>query len=153
MGNNGSQGLLLALPNAITISGINAGDFHQSNTCPVSLASDAFCSISLTFTPTAIGLRQATLSIADNASGSPQIVSLSGTGSNGTASIALSAGTLTFSTILAGTASPMHSPHCRRRKLSHRRYLHSGGGGLAHGAVNDFEQRCFTAIGLPQWHS
>ena len=109
MGNNGSQALLLAPPNAITISGVNAGDFHQSNTCPVSLASDAFCSISLTFTPTAIGLRQATLSIADNASGSPQIVSLSGTGSNGTTSIALSAGTLTFSTILAGTASPMQN--------------------------------------------
>jgi 6-phosphogluconolactonase (cycloisomerase 2 family) len=109
MGNNGSQALLLAPPNAVTISGINAGDFHQSNTCPVSLASNAFCSISVTFTPTAIGLRQATLSIADNASGSPQIVSLSGTGSNGTVSIALSAGTLTFSTILAGTASAVQN--------------------------------------------
>lgn len=109
LANNGSQALLLAPPNAITISGINAADFHQSNTCPVSLASNAFCSISLTFTPTAIGLRQATLSIADNASGSPQIVSLSGTGSNGTASIALSAGTLTFSTILAGTTSTVQN--------------------------------------------
>jgi hypothetical protein len=105
LANNGSQALLLAPPNAITISGANAGDFHQVNNCPVSLGSSVFCSISVTFTPTAIGLRVATLAIADNASGSPQMVSLSGTGSNGTASIALSAGTLTFSTILAGTAS------------------------------------------------
>jgi len=34
------------------------------------------------FTPSAVGARVATLSIADNANGSPQTVSLSGTGSH-----------------------------------------------------------------------
>ena len=68
---------------SIGLSGTNSGDFHQSNTCPSSsstLAAGASCTISVTFTPTAEGSRSASLSIADNASGSPQSVVLSGTG-------------------------------------------------------------------------
>ena len=38
------------------------------------------CSIGVTFTPTAAGSRSATLSIGDNATGSPQLVNLTGTG-------------------------------------------------------------------------
>jgi hypothetical protein len=36
------------------------------------------------FTPTAAGTRTGTVSVTDNASGSPQVVSLTGTGSTGT---------------------------------------------------------------------
>jgi hypothetical protein len=66
---------------ALTISGITAsGDFSATNACGTSVAAGANCSISVTFKPTAGGTRTGTLSISDNASGSPQSVALSGTG-------------------------------------------------------------------------
>ena len=72
-------------PGALTISGVSTlGDFAQTSTCPLSpntLAGGNSCTISVTFTPTAIGTRTGTLTITDNASTTPQIVSLSGTGS------------------------------------------------------------------------
>jgi hypothetical protein len=64
----------------IGLSGPNSGDFHQQNTCSGTLAAGASCSINVTFTPTAEANFSASLSIADNASGSPQSVVLSGTG-------------------------------------------------------------------------
>jgi len=58
----------------------NAADFAQSNNCPASLAANASCTITLTFTPGAIGARTASLTITDNASDSPENVPVSGTG-------------------------------------------------------------------------
>lgn len=69
----------------ITIIGTNSGDFSQTNTCPISpttLAAGLNCTISLTFTPTATGNRSAAVTITDNASDSPQSVSLTGTGTD-----------------------------------------------------------------------
>jgi dienelactone hydrolase len=57
-----------------------SGDFSQSNICGSTLAPLASCTISVTFTPTQRGTRSGTLSITDNAPGSPQTVALSGTG-------------------------------------------------------------------------
>jgi N-acetylneuraminic acid mutarotase len=59
-----------------------AGDFAQTNTCPVagSLALGQSCAIDVTFTPRGTGLRTGALTMTDNAIGSPQSVSLSGTG-------------------------------------------------------------------------
>ena len=65
---------------AIGLSGPNSGDFHQQNTCPNPLEAGASCTINVTFTPTAEANFSASLSIADNAAGSPQSVTLSGTG-------------------------------------------------------------------------
>jgi len=62
----------------IAITGANAGDLAQTRTCGGSLAAGASCSISITFKPTASGVRNAALSVSDNASGSPQAVSLCG---------------------------------------------------------------------------
>jgi len=62
----------------IAITGTNAGDFAQTHTCGSSLAAGASCSISVTFKPTATGLRTAALSVSDNAAGSPQTVVLTG---------------------------------------------------------------------------
>jgi len=62
------------------ITGTNAGDFAQTNTCGSSLAASASCTFSVTFKPTASGTRTAALSVTDSASGSPQTVSLTGTG-------------------------------------------------------------------------
>jgi hypothetical protein len=66
---------------SITIAGTAAGDFALTNGCGSSLAASASCTLSVTFKPTTTGTRSATLKVADNAAGSPQTVSLSGTGS------------------------------------------------------------------------
>jgi hypothetical protein len=65
---------------SVTVTGTNSTDFSQTNTCGSSVAAGANCSISVTFTPTAAGSRSASLTITDNASGSPQTVSIIGTG-------------------------------------------------------------------------
>jgi hypothetical protein len=69
---------------SIGLAGTNSGDFSQTNTCGSSVVAGANCSISVNFTPTAAGSRSASVSITDNASGSPQTISLSGTGVPGT---------------------------------------------------------------------
>ena len=56
-------------------------NFAQTNTCAATLAQGANCTISVTFTPALAGSLAGTLSISDNASGSPQEVSLTGLGS------------------------------------------------------------------------
>ena len=75
--NSGNAALTIK---GIGLSGPNSGDFHQQNTCPNPLEAGASCTISVTFTPSAEANFSASLSIADNASGSPHSVSLSGTG-------------------------------------------------------------------------
>ena len=68
----------------LSISQISvAGDFSQTNTCGATynvLNVGQSCTVSIIFTPTASGTRTASLSISDNATGSPQTVALSGAG-------------------------------------------------------------------------
>ena len=72
--NTGSSALTIS---AITVS----GDYSQSsNGCTTSLAVNATCQISVTFTPTAVGVRSGSLILTSNAASSPQTVTLSGTG-------------------------------------------------------------------------
>jgi hypothetical protein len=66
---------------SITITGSNASDFSQTNTCGSSLSPGASCTVRVTFTPGQTGTRTATLNIGDNDPASPQVVSLTGTGS------------------------------------------------------------------------
>jgi len=57
------------------------GDFAMSaTTCTTSLAAKGKCTISVTFTPKALGTRIGQLSVSDSASNSPQTVALTGTG-------------------------------------------------------------------------
>ena len=77
LSNNGTATLLIS---SIAVTGTNRGDFTQTNTCGASIAAGARCTIMVTFTPVRAGSRSASLSITDNAPGSPQTVSLSGTG-------------------------------------------------------------------------
>jgi len=68
----------------IGITGTNAGDFKQTNTCSSSIGAGQSCAISIAFTPLATGARTAILGVMDSDGGSPQspqIVTLSGTGS------------------------------------------------------------------------
>jgi hypothetical protein len=90
---------------ALSLSNITAsGDFAQTNNCGSSVAAGASCTISVTFTPTQTGLRNGTLSVSDNAPGSPQTVSLSGNGV--AAAVKLNPTSLTFATQVIGTPSP-----------------------------------------------
>ena len=97
---------------ALTINTITAsGDFAETSTgataCPISpatLAAGANCVISVTFTPTALGARAGTLTITDNANGSPHTVPLTGTGT-GTAGVGLAPTSLAFGNQAQNTTS------------------------------------------------
>lgn len=78
LSNTGAAGTQSLILNNIAITGANAGDFAQTNTCGVGLPPGANCTISLTFTPTAVGARTASLAISSN--GPAVTVPLSGTG-------------------------------------------------------------------------
>jgi hypothetical protein len=91
---------------ALALSSIaTSGDFAQTNTCGTSVAAGANCSISVKFTPTAAGSRAGTLTITDNATGSPQTVTLSGTGVAATPTATLSPTSLTFASQTDGSTS------------------------------------------------
>ncbi len=63
----------------ITITGANKSEFAISaNNCASTLATGASCTVSVTFNPTSTGTDAATLSVSDNAPGSPQTSSLTG---------------------------------------------------------------------------
>jgi probable HAF family extracellular repeat protein len=85
----------------IAITGINPGDFAQTNTCGNSLSAGASCSISVSFKPTASGARTAALSVSDNAAGSPQKVTLGGVGTT----VKLSPTSLNFGLVVVGMTS------------------------------------------------
>jgi len=57
------------------------GDFTETTTCKASLAAGKSCTVTVTFSPTAVGTRTGTLTI--NLSTGAQTVPLTGTGSNG----------------------------------------------------------------------
>src|SRR5258708_16556784 len=63
--------------------GVLRGDFGFAGLgrCGSSVAAGASCTISVKFTPTAAGTRTGTLTLTDNASNSPQTISLTGIGS------------------------------------------------------------------------
>jgi hypothetical protein len=87
LSNTGGAALTIS---GISITGANPGDFAQTNNCgalPATLAAGGSCTINLTFTPAATGVRNATLSVSDSDPTSPQTVSLSGTGTEPIAGI------------------------------------------------------------------
>lgn len=66
---------------ALAISGISAtAPFGVTHTCGASLAAGASCTLSVSFTPSASGAASGSVSVASNAAGSPNAVSLSGNG-------------------------------------------------------------------------
>ena len=108
----GNEGVLVNLTNtgnatltisSIAITGADSSDFSQHNLCGSSLAPGGNCTITVTFSPTTTGVRTASLNVTDNAPGSPQTVSLTGTGIAPV--VQLSPASLTFATQLVGTSS------------------------------------------------
>jgi len=78
------------------------GDFAQTNGCGSSLGAGASCTITVTFTPTTTGPLTGSIAISDQATGSPQNVSLTGTG---VAQVTLSPTTLAFGNEAVGGTS------------------------------------------------
>ena len=77
LSNTGNAALTIT---SIALSGANGNAFSSTNTCGASLAAGATCTISIVFAPTAAGAVHATIAVTDNAAGSPQSSSLTGTG-------------------------------------------------------------------------
>ncbi len=93
---------------ALTITSIasTSNNYSQSNNCPISpntLSAGTSCVISVRFTPSAVGTRTGSITISDNAAGSPQAVSLTGNGV--ISSVILSSTDIVFATQLLNTAS------------------------------------------------
>jgi hypothetical protein len=89
---------------SIAVTGTNAADFSQTNTCGTGLAIGASCTITVTFKPAQTGPRTASVTITDNAAGSPQTIGLSGTGLASGPNATRSPASLTFATQLVGTS-------------------------------------------------
>jgi len=88
------------------IAGANAGDFAIStNNCGTTLTAGNYCYVYITFSPTAVGARNATLQVTDTATGSPQTVSLFGTGQTPVQAVTLEYSSLTFPAQTVGTTS------------------------------------------------
>ena len=77
--NTGSAPLTIT---SIALGGANPGDFGESDNCTSAgaLGTGANCTITITFTPTAVARRSAQLTITDNASPTTQTVLFSGPG-------------------------------------------------------------------------
>jgi sugar lactone lactonase YvrE len=88
---------------SISVTGVNSSSFGESNNCGTSRASGASCTITVTFTPASAGGLSASVAVADNATGSPQTVALTGTGTAPQA--VLSPNPLAFPSTLVGTAA------------------------------------------------
>src|SRR5205814_1686907 len=94
LSNAGSAALSIT---SIAATGTNASDFQQTNTCGTSLAAAASCTNSVTFTPSVVGARSASITFADSAACSPHTAALTEAGL-GVAPISLPPSSLTFRT-------------------------------------------------------
>jgi len=99
--NTGTATLTLS---PVNISGANASEFGQTNTCTASLAVGASCQINVTFTPTTGGSQSATLNIPHNGIGS-QTVPLTGSGDTTFPTVIVTPATLNFVPQGIGTRS------------------------------------------------
>ena len=101
-----TQTVPLAISSIAISGGTAPGDYAWGGNCPVSpnkLGAGRSCTITVTFTPSALGSLTASLTVTDDASNSPQSVSLTGTG---IAPVTVSPASLTFPSRVVGTTSP-----------------------------------------------
>jgi trimeric autotransporter adhesin len=101
LGNSGNAALAIT---SISITGAGAGSFSQTNNCGSSLALDSSCIITITFKPTAAGLQTASISVVDNATGSPHSATIMGMGAAAAVpQLAFSPNPLIFTSAAVGT--------------------------------------------------
>jgi hypothetical protein len=83
------------------------GDFAETDNCVGTIpAGGGLCTIEVTFTPTVLVAETQQLSIYDNASGSPHLVTLTGTGVPGMGSLQFTPTSLVFGSQTLNTTSP-----------------------------------------------
>ncbi len=104
--NSGTAALHIS---SIAITGANTNDFSSTSpTCTAPLAANSACTISVTFTPLAAGLRTATVTLTDDAPDSPQRINVQGTANSApTSAIVVNPGSPDFGTRTQGTSTPM----------------------------------------------
>jgi hypothetical protein len=86
----------------VVLAGTDPGDFSLKSGCGTSLLPGAYCTVSVTFKPTATGTRTATLSITDGAG--TQTVSLTGIGEATITGFTPPSGPVGTSVTITGTA-------------------------------------------------
>ncbi|MGB2622837.1 MAG: aryl-sulfate sulfotransferase [Candidatus Acidiferrum sp.] len=74
--NSGTGSLSIS---SVAFGGANVADFTNSSACSGSLSSMGTCSITVTFAPLASGPLSETITLTDNAPGSPQVITVNGT--------------------------------------------------------------------------
>jgi hypothetical protein len=106
----------------LSISSIStSGDFRQTNSCPTApqaLAAGSNCTITVSFAPTALGIRSGVLTAVDSAAEGMQSMNLSGNGDATAPMSSLVPASLSFDPRLVGTSSPAQTA-----------MLHNGGNG------------------------
>ena len=92
---------------SIALVGGNPRQFTETTTCGSSLNAGASCTISVVHVPTFAGAHVTSLTVTDNAAGSPHTVSVSGTGVGPTVSLAPAS--IAFGNQSVGTTSSTHT--------------------------------------------
>lgn len=90
--------------NSIVLAGTNPTSFQQIGTCGTSLAAGASCSVYVAFFPASAASLSGKLTVTDTATGSPQTVSLTGTG-KALPPVTLSVSTISYANRAHGTVS------------------------------------------------
>ncbi|MGA7317980.1 MAG: choice-of-anchor D domain-containing protein [Silvibacterium sp.] len=103
-----NTGTVSATISSIALTGNNPTSFVQIGTCGATLAVGATCDIFAAFAPAATGALSAAVTLTDNATGSPQKVTLTGTGT-AALTVKLSATSISFPTTTHGTVSAAQS--------------------------------------------
>jgi flagellar basal body rod protein FlgF len=88
---------LTANGGSVTFTSVSAatGDFARTTNCAGTLTAGNSCTVDVTFTPTTTGARNGSITVTSSAAGSPQNITLSGTGVLAPV-LGLSPGSLTF---------------------------------------------------------
>ena len=91
----------------LTITGITtSGDFLETDNCSGTLSGGGgYCTISITFTPSALGSATEEISITDNAPDSPHTITVTGTGVAASTAVTVSPTTLSFGDVKVGSVS------------------------------------------------
>jgi FG-GAP-like repeat/Cep192 domain 4/Abnormal spindle-like microcephaly-assoc'd, ASPM-SPD-2-Hydin/HYDIN/CFA65/VesB-like, Ig-like domain len=113
LGSNATQNVSLTNSGSapLQVTGITAsGPFSQTNNCSTPLPAGTFCSIAVTFTPASNGPASGTLTITDNVPGSPQTISLSGTGVGTGVTLNLASPIITGGNTLTSNTVTLSSP-------------------------------------------
>ncbi len=113
VGGNGTQTVTLTNSGSavLQIGNVSAGgSFSQTNNCTGGIAPGNACTVTVTFSPTAAGTQTGVLTIADNAPGGPQTVTLSGAGATFTVSIGLALNAVVGGNVLSSNTVTLSSP-------------------------------------------